>query len=270
MSRSAQESFREITDQPRRPPKWETVAIIKGNKNILAELRSQLLESIEGKQYIGMLKALRIFGISIAGVPTFAALKKGLTAEVLGKALKLEEPTLCLTPPLTRQQMIEAIDSQRGRSKLIRKKTFIYQPDNDFLWNEGQAETNLQWEVNIEEGKQDIPFDEQIFWTGKPGESEPRTNQEQVKLWMQKYTDHGLDIMSGTRRNLTVIMKGLAGRKAIDNGFWTLINPQSVSKDPNALRADSCWGDGWVSLRNGTSNFFGSCLRVRPSVRVKL
>ncbi len=245
MSRSPEQcTFGEIIDQPRR--------------------QAQL----EGEQYTGMLKALKTFGISLTGVPTFAVVKKGLTPEVLGKVLKLQEPTLSLTPPLTRQQMIKTIDSQKGRSKFIREKTYVYEPGNDELWSEGQAEEHLQWEVNIEEGKQDLPFDEKIYWTGKPGHSRSRTNHEQVKLLIQQYTAQGLEVMSGTRRYLALMMKGLAGGKPIDQDSWTLINPQMVSKDQNALLGAGHWRKVQVFLFNNYLSNSYRDLRVRASVRV--
>ncbi len=237
----------------------------------------ELLEFLEG-DYTRMLEALRKFGISLEGAPTFEAIKKGLTPEVLEKAFKLQEPTLSLIPPLTRLQMMNAIDSQPGRGQLsLRGGTF--QADNDLLWNEGLAEENLGWEVYIEEGAQDVPFDKDIYWERKPDANRrngrERITRDQVILWLQKYTKQGLEVMSGARRYLTLMLKSLAEEKPIGNEFWTVLNPHAVSKDKKAgqplgigiLR-------GYVSLALDYANIPSlngrAGIRLRGAVRVKL
>ncbi|OGC81873.1 MAG: hypothetical protein A2V81_04770 [Candidatus Abawacabacteria bacterium RBG_16_42_10] len=239
-----------------------------------ARRRLEYLEEVFENDYSRMLEALKKFGISLEGVPTFEAIKRGLTPEVLKKASSFRRAFLSLTPPLTRQQMIMAIDSQQGRHPFIKANSIIYPTDNDLLWNEGQAEENLAWEVNIEEGWGNIPFDEAIYW-GDERKNKSRTNHEQVKLWMQKYKDQGLEVMSGARRYLTVMIEALARGDFIDGNrrefAATVLNPHVVSKDQNALVGHGGWIHDKVHLYSTEpSRSDQTYLRLRPSVPVKL
>ncbi len=228
-----------------------------------------MLEQFKNEQYIGRLNVLKTFGIPLDNVPTFKAIKAGMKPKVVASALKLVQPTLNLTPPQTLLEMLQAIDHEKGCDERIRSNLDVYEPGDDNLWNEGKSEENLHWHVDIVEGIQEVPYDKEIYLNGKAFPNDLRTNHDQVALWLKKYADQDLGVMSGARRYIALMMKGLAEGMPIDINSCTVLNPQTVSKDPSALLVCGNWcGDKVLSSAGPTT--FSSGLRVRASVPVKL
>jgi hypothetical protein len=81
-----------------------------------------------------------------------------------------------------------------------------------------------------------------------------RTNREQIILWIDKCKAQGLDVHSGLRAYLALMMLSLAQGKPIDHICSTIINPNIAIKDSKALLAEASWTDGAICL-NGLYPF---------------
>jgi len=218
--------------------------------------QAELLENLE-VQYPAMKSTLERYEISAKGMPTWEQIKKGLTSEVLDKALKLAEPTLLLVPPTTRKSKVEAIDKHKVKGQT--HDTYTYELNDNDLWNGGKSKTENKWKVSIVEGVQDIEQDEEIY-DGK------RTNYEMSKAWVKKYEDQGLEAMEGADAYLTLMMKGLAEGKPIDKNFFTVLNGKNLTK--SSLVALGYWRDLQVNLRYAFPAETNLYLRLRGSVGV--
>lgn len=216
----------------------------------------ELLKDLE-TQYPRMQSTLERYEISTKGMPTWEQVKKGLTPEVLNKALKLAEPTLLLIPPTSRQSKIKAIDKHPAKGR--KHETLIYDLENNDLWNGGKSQTENKWRVSIVEGVQNVAQDEQIH-DGK------RTNYEMSKLWVKKYEDQGLDVMNDAHSYLTLTMKALAEGKPVDSQTDTVLNGKNLTK--SSYVAYGSWAGDRVILLYGAPGSVGNFLRLRGSVGV--
>ncbi len=115
----------------------------------------------------------------------------------------MKEPKLVLTPPLTRQQLVAAVDARKGKHG-IRAETYTYSLDDDNLYNNGQPEANLTWEVHVVEGMQDVPVNEAVQYSN----GRPLYNHEQVRGLLAHYKAMDLDVLSGARPHLAAMMRG--------------------------------------------------------------
>jgi len=220
--------------------------------------QTELLKNLE-KQYSTMHDTLKIYHISTVGIPAWEQVKKGLTPEVLDKALKLQEPALLLVPPTTRKSKVEAINKHPAKGQ--KSDTYTYELNNNDLWNGGKSQSENKWRVSIVEGIQDVQQDKEIN-DGK------RTNYEMSKLWVKKYENQGLDVMNDADAYLTLMMKGLAEGKPIDPQTWCVLNGKNLTK--STLVALGAWSDGQVYLSDGYPDRSYSYLHLRGSVEVNV
>jgi hypothetical protein len=218
--------------------------------------QAELLENLE-VQYPAMKSTLERYEISPKGMPTWEQVKKGLTPEVLGKVLKLAEPTLLLVPPTTRKSKVEAIDKHKVKGQT--HDTYTYELNDNDLWNGGKSKTENKWKVSIVEGVQDVEQDEEIY-DGK------RTNFEMSKAWVKKYEDQGLDVVNDADAYLTLMMKGLVEGKPIDPNTYTVLNGKNLTK--TSLVARGLWRDAQVRLLYDHPVHTYNYLRLRASVGV--
>lgn len=218
--------------------------------------QAELLEKLE-VQYPTMKTTLERYEISTIGMPTWEQVKKGLTPEVLDKALKLTEPTLLLVPPTTRHSKVDAINKHPAKGQ--KYDTYTYELKDNNLWNGGKAKTENKWRVLIVEGVQDVAQDEQIY-DGK------RTNYEMSKLWVKKYEDQGLDVMNDADAYLMLMMKGLAEGKPLDPRTYTVLNGKNLTKSSDV--AYGYWFNVQVYLYYDRPGVVFNVLRLRGSVGV--
>jgi hypothetical protein len=218
--------------------------------------QAELLEKLEA-DYPKMRATLEYYEISTKGMPTWEQVKKGLTPEVLEKALKLAEPTLLLVPPTSRQSKVEAINKHPAKGQ--KYDTYTYELQDNNLWNGGKSRTENKWRVSIVDGVQDVEQDAEIY-DGK------RTNYEMSKLWVKKYEDRGLDTVNDADAYLTLMMKGLAEGKPLDPKTYTVLNGKNLTK--SSYVADGYWNFDRVYLDYGYPDDTSNSLRLRGSVGV--
>jgi len=217
--------------------------------------QAELLENLE-KQYPQMQATLEKYEIPTAGMPTWEQVKRGLTPEVLDKALKLAESTLLLVPPTSRKSKVDAIDEHKVKGQ---RDTYTYELKDYNLWNGGKSKAENKWRVSIVDGVQDVEQDSEIY-DGK------RTNYEMSKAWVKKYEDQGLDVMNDADAYLTLMMKGLAEGKPIDPKYWTALNAKNLTESSPVAFGD--WYDGQVRLVYDSPDDASDYLRLRGSVGV--
>ncbi|MBU0667705.1 hypothetical protein KJ951_04410 [Patescibacteria group bacterium] len=112
------------------------------------KLSAELLRKLE-VQYPAMKAILERYEISMKGMPTWKQVKKGLTREVIEKALKLQEPALLLVPPTTLQSKVQAIDAHKVEGQ--NRDTYIFNLGINQFWNGGKSKTENKWRVSIVE-----------------------------------------------------------------------------------------------------------------------
>ncbi len=231
----------------------KAAAAIEGELSIE---QAELLKKLEA-DYPKMKATFERYEISTKGMPTWEQVKKGLSPEVLEKALKLAEPTLLLVPPTTRQSKVEAINKYPAKGQ--KADTYTYDLKNNALWNGGKSKTENKWRVSIVDGVQDVERDTEIY-DGK------RTNYEMSKLWVKKYEDMGLDVMEGADAYLTLMMKALAEGKPVDPKTLSVLNGKNLTE--STLVALGGWDSARVNLDRVDPDFTAGYLRLRGSVGV--
>ena len=213
-----------------------------------------LLRNMEA-QYPEMVSMLKHYELPTDGMPTWEMIKGSLNYEVLGKALKLEEPTLVITPPVSRQAMVEAINAHKVPGQIL--NTYTYELGNDDLWNGGKPEGEvLPWEVTIVTGIRDVKADKAI----------KGTNYQRAKAWVNKYADQGVDVINDARTYLALMMRSLQAGKPIDKETWTVLNAKNLTE--SSLVAGGYWNGVQVCVFNVNPVNEYNGLRSRGSVRV--
>ncbi len=215
--------------------------------------RLELLENLQA-QYPKMIKALQKYEIATLGMPAWERVRRGLTPEILDKILKMQEPSLLLIPPTTRQSKLEAINKHPARRQ--KYNTFTHDFEDNDLWNGGKSKIENKWRVSIVEGVQDVEQDHEIY-DGK------RRNYEMCKLWVKKYEDRGLDVINDADTYLTLIMKSLADAKPVDSKTFTVLNVNGR----NLIKPFHLAVGGWNSARVFLD--FGFSGDTIPSVRLR-
>jgi hypothetical protein len=218
--------------------------------------RLKLAKFLE-KDYVKMRGTLEHYEISTDGMPSWEQVKKGLTREVLDKALKLLEPTLLLVPPTTRQSKVEAINKHPAKGQT--ENAFMAEFDDNDLWNGGSDQTETRWRVFIVEGVQNMAQDDEIC-------DGSRKNFEMVKLWVKKFEKEGLDVINDADTYLTLMMKGLAEEKPMDpNTTNTVLN--GINLKEGSVVVTGGWVDGVTLGFDDPVDVFND-LRLRGLVRV--
>lgn len=221
----------------------------------IVELQRILLE----KQYPQMLGVLKHYEIDTQGAPTQKALEKGLTDEVLKKALKLKKPTLILIPPTTRQSKVDAINKHPAKGQHADTITLNLGDNN--LWNGGKAETESKWRVSIVEGVQDVEMDPKIY-DGK------NTTYEMCKAWVEKYDAQGLDVINDADTYLILMMKSLSEGRPIDYHAGTVLNAKNQTVSSVVACGD--WFNVQVRLIRVHPDSSSVGLRARALVGVEV
>ncbi len=215
--------------------------------------QSEFLEKFE-IQYSSMKATLERYEISTEGMPTWGQVISGLTGEVLRKASRLQEPTLLLISPTTRQSKIEAINKHPVEGKGHDVFTSFLE-DHDF-WNGGKSQSENTWRVSIVEGAQDVQPDPEI-------NNGQKTNYEMAKAWISKLEKQGLEVMEGADVYLTLMMRSLAEREPIDQKYLTILNAKNLTE--SSCIAKGCWLDE-VRLSISIPDFPDSEFRLRGLV----
>ena len=224
--------------------------------------QAELLENLE-KQYPKMQATLEKYEVPTAGMPTLEQVKRGLTPEVLGSALKLAEPTLLLVPPTSRQSKVEAIN--KHPSQWQKYNIYAYELQNNDLWNGGKSQPENKWRVSIVDCVQDVQQDKEI-------NNGNRTNYDMSKLWVKKYEDQGLNVINDADTYLTLVMRGLAEDKPVDPETYTILNGKNLTISSLIARGSLFTGKGQIALdyADPRDMYIPSCLqlRLRGSVEV--
>lgn len=218
--------------------------------------QADLLETLEG-QHPAMQKALERVKISTAGMPSWEAVKAGLTPEVVEKALKMQEPTLIMVPPTTRQSKVDAIDKHPAEGQ--KNNTYTYELRSNDLWNGGNAKTENRWRVVIVEGAEDVMSDPEIT-DGK------KTNYQMAKAYVEKYADQGLNVINDADTYLSLMLKALAEGKPVDSRTLTVLNAKNATETSSLAGGE--WSGARVSLGGAIHDVSYGGLRVRSLVGV--
>ncbi len=221
---------------------------------VTPEKTKEILDMLEG--YVGAVAAAKILSNNME-IPegTFEKICKELqTPEILGRVLQLDEPTITLVPPVTRQEMVKAIDANKVPSQ--KDDTYTYKFNNDDLWSGGKPEAVDAWAISIVSGVQEVKADEAI----------KGTNYNRANAWVKKYEGLGLDVINDPRTYLTLMRQSLAAGKPVDQQNWTVLNAKNLTE--NALVAPGYWHLVRVNLGSVLPGFGNSNLRSRGSVRI--
>jgi len=222
----------------------------------ISDKEAELLKDLE-TQYPTMRAALERYEISIDGMPTWEQVKRGLTPEVLNKALKLAKPALLLVPPTSRQSKVEAIDKH---PMIVQDyDTYAGEIDDDNLWNGGKSITENKWRAVIVEGIWNVAQDEQIYNGG-------RNNYQMSKLWVGKYKAQGLDVINDADTYLTLMMKAFVEGRFIDRNTFTVLNGKNMTETSGI--ATGSWADHQVVLFVHESDFGYPSLCLRGLVNI--
>ena len=216
-------------------------------------------------QHVKALAALTSFGIETKGAPSWEQIKAVITPEQLRSIEHMSQPTLVLTPPMTRQEMVGAINKQKGKYG-IRNDTYTYNLDDDAFYNDGKQEGKPTWEVSIVEGVTDVNVNEALQMKG----GKFRRNHEQVSALLKDLKEKGLEALSGARCYLAAMISALAGGQPIDVQNWTVLNANTVDQNPTSLLGVGSWVSDQVNLDYGHPNYGNCDLRLRAAVRVNL
>ena len=216
-------------------------------------------------QHAKALAALTAFGIETKKAPSWERIKEAITPEQLRSVEHMQQPKLVLIPPMTRQQMVGAINGQKGKYG-IRSDTYTYNLDDDALYNDGKPEGTPTWEVSIVEGVTDVGVNEALQMKG----GNFRQNHEQVSALLKDLKGKGLEALSGARNHLAAMIGALADGQPIDVQNWTVLNANTVDKNPKSLLGGGYWYVDQVGLDFDLPNVQGSYLRLRGAVRVNL
>ncbi len=215
--------------------------------------------------YQSAVGALQAFAIDMTGIPKWETVRAALTPQVLNAAERLQKKTLILVPPLSRAALVAAVNSQKGKYG-IRYDTYTDNLDNDALYNDGKPEGTPTWEVSIVEGVTDIGVNEALQMKG--GKS--RQNHEQVSALLKDLKGKGLEALSGARNYLVAMIGALVDGQPIDVQNWTVLNANTVDKNPKSYLGGGRWNNDRIYLATGQPSVQGSILRLRGAVRVKL
>ncbi|MBI2634128.1 hypothetical protein HYW82_00460 [Candidatus Peregrinibacteria bacterium] len=226
------------------------------NSSDLSPENAELLADLES-QYPIMQATLERYEIPLDGMPTWQQIKQGLTPEVLAKASKLEEPTILLVSPVSRQSKVEAIDNHKVPGQ--KYDTAIYNMHDDNLWNGGKNSPENKWKVLIVEGTQNVQKDPAI-------NNGSKTNFQMTKAWLKKLKNQGLKALEGADAYLTLMMRSLVAGKPVDKDFFTVLNAENLTE--SSLVAYGVWDYARVRLGSASPADINARLRLRGSVGV--
>lgn len=224
--------------------------------------QAELLVALQ-KQYPQMVSTLEKYELIPHGdnasfsrgvPPSWEQIKSCLNAEALEKARKLEEPTLIIVPPMSRQDLVKTIDAHKVKGQ---HDTYTYQFDSDYLWSGGKQENEARsWEVAIVTGVTEVPADTSI--SGKV--------YKRAKAWVNKYAGQKLDTMNDVRTYLTLMMRSLAQGKPIDEKSWTVLNAKNLQE--KMFVSSGSWNADRIGLNRGFLAAEDYELRSRGLVKV--
>ncbi len=220
----------------------------------LSPEHAELLTVLE-KQYPDMVATLKKYELIQPSLPSWEQIKNGLNAAVLEKARQLEEPTLVIVPPVSRQAIVEAINAHKVNGQEY--DTHTYDLGNDDLWSGGKPEgKELPWEVSIVTGAQEVKVDKAII----------RTNYQIARAWVKKYEDQRVDVINDARTYLVLMMRSLTAGKPVDKQNGTVLNAKNLTE--SSLVADGFWRHDRVRLHDVYPHRSYNNLRVRGLVKV--
>jgi hypothetical protein len=219
----------------------------------------ELLETLE-VQYTKWSEVFEHYEVPTDGMPTWEEVKNTfLPPEVLEAALHHERPTLNITPPLTRKQMIELIDTHKV--SVQKADTYTYGLDEDAMWSGGKPEVpgELKWEVRVDEGVKNVAVDPAI---------NPQTmnNRQMIKACKKKLAAQGLKPVEGARRGLSLSMYYLSEGDPLDTETFT--NLSTETRDITALLSAMGWDTDQLSLAFANPGSRSVGLRVRGSAGI--
>lgn len=246
----------------------ETVTeCIEREKQLRHSVNGQLHEMInlqEGAEryrghYDEAIRALDAFGIDHREAPTWEEIGKRLTPKKLALIEKLKGARLIIVSPLSRQDLLKALNSKVGNSGM-KYQALVHQLENDQLWSNGKAEKDLEWEIMFVDGCQDVPYNNNLQ-SGK-------TPCEQMNALRALHEKAGFSTLVGARAYLTLMMQGLVAGKPTDKDFWTVVNVNVVADGKNVHLSFGFWSDGQVVLYDVIPVSQFNALRLRAVVRV--
>jgi hypothetical protein len=218
--------------------------------------QAELLTKME-VQYPAMQAAFDKFHISTKGMPEWEQVKKGLTPQVLEKALLLKEPALLLVPPTPRKSKVKAINKHPVQGQEYDISTCELK--NDDLWNGGRSKTEHAWRVCIADGVQDVAQDPEIY-------DGIRTNYDMSKASVKKLEDQGLDMVNDADVYLCLLMRSLVEGKPIDTKTYTVLNGKNLKESD--LIALGRWEHVRAALSSDFPDVSSLALRLRGLVEV--
>ncbi|WP_437769034.1 hypothetical protein WME77_19335 [Sorangium sp. So ce764] len=246
----------------------ELSPIEQGPARHVAELsreEAELVQELE-EQYQQMSAALQRYEIPAEGMPTWKAVRRALTPDVLRKVQRLQEPDLLLISPTTRKFKIEAIEKYPVGAQAYETRADDWEDDN--LWSDGTSKDESKWRVAIVEGAKDVEADPDVVncHDGIAVYAKIATS------WARRFEAQGLEVLKGADAYLTLVMKNLAGGNVVDTNTFTLLNAPQLS-DPYDWIAYGKWDDGQLCLCTSVSVDISEAYRssrLRASIEVEV
>ncbi len=237
--------------------------------NRIKEVRTDLAVAVkpaEGverfeAQYTQALAALHAFRIDTKGAPSWERIKAGITPEQLRLVERMDHPTLVLTPPVTIEQMVSAIN-EVGELGI---GGFRYRFSIDLLYYGVEAEGELTWTVSIVEGGTAVRMHDALQRKG----GQFRENHEQVAALLGYLKVKGLAALSGERNYLAAMMTALGQGQPIDKKKWTILNATAVETNPKSLLVFGTWDGGQINLNRAHPSRRDENICLRGAVRIK-
>lgn len=221
------------------------------------QARLEIFYGKYAKLYEADTEAALAFGVDRTDAPPWEAIKASITPRMISLIEKLPEKRLIVVRA-SRQDLIAAIDS-RVDSYGIRSNSSIYEITDDQLWNNGERENSINWQVLFIDGREDIPYDRTVQ-RGRAG--------EQVLALQAQYKAQGYSILTGAQAYLGLQMQGLVSGVMIDSKSHTVLNSDVVAADQEALLGSGHCYFGQVAFTFGYPRMPEVNLHLRRVVRV--
>lgn len=175
-------------------------------------------------------------------------------------------------------QTLDGIGKFKNTSRLVMRPAGVTDPELIELINNnkmipGQRTSEIYWPegwdkvalaqscFGITDGREDIPFDPNIYYNNPVEEKDPRINEEQVAAYGAQFNTQGLSNMP-QRGYTPSMMTALSQGKVLDRKFWTAF-PRATG---TSLLPDANWYDDRVRLSSGNPDSAYNFLRCRPWV----
>lgn len=209
------------------------------------------------EQYDAAVEVLAAFDIGHKQAPKWKRIADRIRPERLALIDRLEGAQLILVPPLSRLDLVKALNS-KIREYGLAHEVILERFEDDRLWNDGKPE-HLAWEVVFVDGRVDIPEND-LLGRG--------TIYHQVQSWKSFLKSQGLGYLTGSREFLTLMMRWLVAKESSRRSQFTVLNVATALTDKQSYIGYGCLFDGRIDLHRIPVSSGSARLRLRGAVGV--